>query len=164
MSPSRLTRGRLGITPALLEDLSDARVAAILGRYCNARTHDERVFGLVMAEMERRDRLFAEQAAARARVLAAMKQDKARQSARDRLREDYQLYVEAAYLAAERETRGHLLNRRGVDRGVHPRELFSGNRSRAYAYASEELRNWWEQHGRVTFTEYQRQSRETPAA
>ena len=165
MSPSRLTRGRLGITAALLEDLSDVRIAAALNRYCNARAHDERVLRLVMGEMARRDRLFAEQAAARARVLAAQADEERALSRKDQIREDYRLYVEAAYVAAERDCRGVLLNRRGIASVGHPRELFSGPKRRAYAYASEELRNWWEEHGRLTFTEYRRQSRQqNPAA
>lgn len=169
MPSSHVTRGRLGITAELLEDMPDKRIAAVLNRYCNGRHHDERVFTLVIAEMERRDRLFTEQDQARVRVLQAQADQQEREQRRrahnDQVREEYRLYVEAAYAAAEAATRGHLLNRRGIACRVHPRVLFSGPARRAYAYASEELRAWWDEHGRMPFTEYQRQSRQqNPAA
>ena len=50
----------------------------------------------------------------------------------------------AQYLAAESATRGNLLNKRGVAAGIEPFSLWRGPESRALAYASWELREFWE--------------------
>lgn len=71
-------------------------------------------------------------------------------------RADYGLYLESAYAAAEEATAGRLLNRRGVAAGIDPFSLFKGNRARAYAYASEELVEWWRSRPRVTFEAFER--------
>lgn len=62
-----------------------------------------------------------------------------------------------AYIAAETETNGALLNVKGRAAGIDPMRLFTGNRSFAYCYASEELVEWWETHPRMTFPDYERQ-------
>ncbi|MEV5710148.1 hypothetical protein [Actinoallomurus sp. NPDC052274] len=157
----RLIPSRLAARPARLRKLPDDKVAAILIRYCNSRRHVDHVFDAVVAEMERRDRLIADERAARARVQQQLDRDARRRTRDERLREEYQLYVEAAYQAAEEATRGHMLNRVGETAGVRPRELFSGPWPRARKYASEELLAWWEDHGRMTFTEFKRQSRQS---
>lgn len=58
--------------------------------------------------------------------------------------------VERSYWAAEDATKGYLLNDAGRRAGVHPRELFTGTTARAHKYASEELRDYWREHGRLT--------------
>jgi hypothetical protein len=73
----------------------------------------------------------------------------ARQSYRDR--------VEDAWLAAEEACRGHLVNRVGRAAGVDGRSLFTGPLPRAVKYASDELIEWWETNGRVTFDEWREQ-------
>ncbi len=74
-----------------------------------------------------------------------------------RLREEFGLLRLQNYIAAETETNGALLNPRGREAGIDPMRLFSGNRSYAYAYASEELVEWWRSHPRMTFPEYEKQ-------
>lgn len=74
-----------------------------------------------------------------------------------RLREEFRTHRLHAYIAAETHTNGCLLNAEGRARGIDPMTLFIRNRAYAYRYASEELRDWWEQHPRVTFPEYERQ-------
>jgi hypothetical protein len=69
-------------------------------------------------------------------------------------REQYRLDVERRYVAAETATRGYLLNAAGEAAGVDPMSLFSGPRSRVERYASEELRRWFDEHGRETFAEF----------
>ncbi|MDB4872808.1 MAG: hypothetical protein JWL97_3812 [Gemmatimonadales bacterium] len=73
-----------------------------------------------------------------------------------REREEHYLAVHNAHEQAENETRGHMLSPAGRAAGVHPRTLFTGPRARADKYASEELRNWWDEHGRMTVTDYRR--------
>lgn len=58
------------------------------------------------------------------------------------------------YLAAEDETRGHMLNTAGTAAGIDPHSLFGGNAARARKYASDELRQWWDNHGRITYDAY----------
>ncbi|WP_372659910.1 hypothetical protein [Amycolatopsis kentuckyensis] len=63
-------------------------------------------------------------------------------------------FVYDRYLAAEDETRGHLLNAAGQAAGVDPLSLFTGTSSRARKYASDELKLWWDNHGRITYDAY----------
>lgn len=63
----------------------------------------------------------------------------------------------AAYLRAERETNGALLNERGRRAGVDAASLFMGTAVRAYAYASPELVDHWEKHPRTTYAAFERQ-------
>lgn len=72
-------------------------------------------------------------------------------------REAYALHLEAAYERADRACRGVLLNHRGRLAGISSESLFLGPRTRAYAYASDELRDHWTEHPRVTFAEFERQ-------
>ncbi|WP_410652108.1 phage minor capsid protein [Amycolatopsis sp. cmx-4-54] len=58
------------------------------------------------------------------------------------------------YLAAEDETRGHMLNAAGTAAGIDPLSLFTGNAARARKYASDELKQWWDNHGRITYDAY----------
>lgn len=69
----------------------------------------------------------------------------------------YELHLMDAYEKAAEACRDALVNARGRARQVDPVSLFMGNRARAYAYASEELREWWETHPRVTFATFEAQ-------
>lgn len=55
------------------------------------------------------------------------------------------------YLEAETETRGHMLNSASTAADVEPLSLFTGNAARARKYASDELKQWWDNHGRITY-------------
>ncbi|MFJ2909364.1 phage minor capsid protein [Streptomyces sp. NPDC087228] len=79
--------------------------------------------------------------------------------ARDRItrvkaREMYAEYVYRQYLDAEDACRGYLLNKKAQADGIDPMSLFSGPARIAHARASEELREWWKQHGRLTQAEF----------
>lgn|GEM_PF-1285401 len=71
-------------------------------------------------------------------------------------REAYALHLEAQYAAAVDATNGVLLNARGRAEGVASPSLFLGPRSRAEAFASAELREFWSTHPRVTFAQFER--------
>jgi hypothetical protein len=77
---------------------------------------------------------------------------------RDAIREEWYLAAHADYLAAEAETNGYLLSRAGLAADVDPISLWSGPADRAYRYASEELRAFWDRRPRITITEYTRQA------
>ncbi|WP_244409199.1 hypothetical protein [Streptomyces albofaciens] len=58
------------------------------------------------------------------------------------------------YLAAEEDLRGVLLNKQAEQAGHDPVSLFSGPARIAHARASDELRAWWAEHGRLTQAEF----------
>lgn len=75
-----------------------------------------------------------------------------------RVREEYQLHLEAQRAAAVDECNGVLLNARGKAAGIDPFTLFKGPGVRAAAYASEELVEFWQRHTRVTWERFERAS------
>ena len=77
-----------------------------------------------------------------------------------RMKEQYDLYHEAAYEQAETACNGVLLNERGKKAGVDAYSLFKGPWARARAYASEELIEHWSRHPRLTVAEFERQWRD----
>ncbi|WP_280273381.1 phage minor capsid protein [Nocardia wallacei] len=58
------------------------------------------------------------------------------------------------WLTAEDATNGYMLSRAGQAAGVDPRSLWFGNAKTAEKYASEELRAYWDKHGRPTLDEF----------
>ncbi|MFI5883535.1 phage minor capsid protein [Streptomyces sp. NPDC051554] len=66
----------------------------------------------------------------------------------------YDEYVYRQYLAAEDATNGYLLNKAARAAGHSPASLFSGPARIAYARASDELKEWWQVHGRLTQAEF----------
>lgn len=70
---------------------------------------------------------------------------------------DYLDSVEAAYLLAEHETNGVLLNRAGQQRGIDARLLFVRQESFALKYSSEELKDHWTRHPRPNLQNFERQ-------
>lgn len=76
---------------------------------------------------------------------------------RDAIRAEWAEGAFALYLQAEAETRGNMLSRKGEAAGIDPWSLFSGPERRVACYASEELRNFFLDHPRVTLAEYTRQ-------
>lgn len=73
---------------------------------------------------------------------------------RAQAREMYDEHVYHQYLNAEADCRGVLLNKRGQAAGLNPVILFSGPAHVAHANASDELREWWAKHGRMTQGEF----------
>ena len=124
------------MTAATLEDvqaLTDAELADLYG------DGDETARTAALAEAARRD-----QAEAARRDRAAQ-----RQRARDAERQEWELAAHAQYIDADRACNGVLLSRRGIAAGITERDLWSGPAARAWSYASEELRGYWEINPRV---------------
>jgi hypothetical protein len=63
-------------------------------------------------------------------------------------------HAEETYWAAEEATNGYLRNALGERAGVSARSLFTGNEDRARKYASPELLDFWQQHGRMTLQDF----------
>ena len=74
--------------------------------------------------------------------------------------------VAVAVLQAEDDTNGNLLNPAGKAAGIDPATLWSGPAARARKYASDELKQWWSEHGgRMTAAEFAAQhTGDNPAA
>lgn len=100
----------------------------------------------ILKEAERRER----------RQLAAYRRTRDRAERARMQRLDFEIEIEAKFLAAEHATRGDMLSRAGKAAKVDPRTLFYGRADVARKYASEELNDWFDRHGRLTVTEYQR--------
>jgi hypothetical protein len=81
-------------------------------------------------------------------------QDERRLITRREARALYDEYVYRQYLAAEEATNGYLLNAKARAAGINPASLFSGPARIAYARASDELKEWWAEHGRLTQAEF----------
>ncbi len=71
-------------------------------------------------------------------------------------RAEWFLLVESQIDAAERECRGRLVSRAGQAAGLTAWDLFTGPQRRAAQYATDELREWWADRGRLTFAEFER--------
>lgn len=73
-----------------------------------------------------------------------------------RMRLAYGDYLEAHMLAAELATNGTFLNARGKAAGITQEQLFTAGPSVTAAYASEELRDFWAEHPRMTLAQFER--------
>ncbi|MDQ0949325.1 hypothetical protein QFZ24_003248 [Streptomyces phaeochromogenes] len=73
---------------------------------------------------------------------------------RRQAREMYDEYVYLQFLKAEDDCNGYLLSKKGQAAGWSPQSLFRGPARIAYANASDELKEWWAQHGRLTQAEF----------
>jgi len=70
---------------------------------------------------------------------------------------DFADYREAQIATALADTNGVLTNALGSVTGRSAEDLFSGPRAVAQRFASPELIEWWDTHGRMTITEYEAQ-------
>jgi len=123
-----------------LRGLSERELERELGQYQNYSDTHERGFLQVIAELGRREER-AERAEAR------------KERARHRRRRQDQEHRDEVYrqwLQAEAATRGVMLNKAGQRAGIDERSLFTGPESRVVKYASPELFEWFEIHGRPT--------------
>lgn len=69
-------------------------------------------------------------------------------------RHGYRDHAYQHWLAAEDATNGYMLSKAGQAAGVDPRTLWFGPERTAEKYASEELRAYWDEHGRPTLEEF----------
>jgi len=116
------------MSTATIEDVRSASLEELAGLWDG---EDEEDRAAALAEAARRDR--AER----------------RQRARDAERAEWEIAAHAQYIDADRACNGNLLSRRGIAAGITERDLWSGPAARAWTYASEELREYWEANPRV---------------
>ena len=120
------------LRPRMLLKATDEQLAEHYTRHGDC----DRCRGQILREMERRDVRTERAKTARQRRFSRKLE---RQEA-----------IETAWQAAERDTRGNLLNAKGRARGIDDRSLFAGSEDRAYRYASDELKAHWERNPRPT--------------
>jgi hypothetical protein len=127
---------------AVLRSATDAE----LERHFAKRTvgDSDAAVAQVVGELQRRED---------ARERAAARKTRAR-GRRESRSEEYRLYVESEWTAAEAATRGNMLNKRGKAKGIDPRSLWTANDATRAAYASEELRRYWNDHRIVSASEF----------
>jgi hypothetical protein len=73
------------------------------------------------------------------------------------MKQDFINHVDYQYLDAIDATAGVLVNKVGREAGIDGYHLFTGPRSRAEKYASEELLEFWDSNPRLTMSEYENQ-------
>jgi hypothetical protein len=139
----------------LLRRASDEDLAEHYSRVSHGDTEkDRKAEAQVLHEMDRRDqveRQRKEREQTRERRGEAVKNNRA---ARNQERE---AHVENEYVRAEETTRGNMVNAKGRARGVDPRRLFTGRESEARRYASDELLEYFAEHGRPTAGQFRGQ-------
>jgi predicted GH43/DUF377 family glycosyl hydrolase len=70
---------------------------------------------------------------------------------------EFMAYVDDAYNKALEATAGVLVNAEGRAKHIDGYILFRSNRAFSQKYASEELKEHWENHPRLTMIEYEKQ-------
>lgn len=73
------------------------------------------------------------------------------------MRADFETYRHSRFVRAHTDLRGELLNATGRTARIDPGSLFLGPPARVDRYASEELKAWLAEHGRLTVEEFERQ-------
>ncbi|MCG7524933.1 phage minor capsid protein [Streptomyces sp. OfavH-34-F] len=69
-------------------------------------------------------------------------------------RQMYGEWVQRQILAAEEATNGYMFNKKAETKGYSYESLFTGPHRIGYARASDELKEWWETHPRLTQAEF----------
>ncbi|MEU4444886.1 phage minor capsid protein [Actinosynnema sp. NPDC050801] len=70
------------------------------------------------------------------------------------VRAAYAKALDEQYFAAEAATNGYMVTAEGQRKGIDPRNLWRQNEAYARRWASDELKEWWDANGRLTFDEF----------
>jgi hypothetical protein len=127
-----------------LRSLDSGTLEQELDNYAYYRETHQKGTLQIAAELDRRDRIERNRAA---------RQERARRR-RETAEQEYRDEVYRQWLHAEAETKGVMLNKRGLAAGINERSLFTGPESRVAAYASPELFEYFESHPRPTRASY----------
>jgi hypothetical protein len=125
----------------LLRRASDDDLAEHYGRVQGNSYRDERARAQVLHEMDRRD---TETVAKKNRAAARYSRQLEEADA-----------VEASYVAAEEQTRGNMVNKKGRGRGINPRTLIYARENEFDRYASDELKEFYSTRHRPTPRSFQ---------
>lgn len=127
-------------------DAIDARINELVEKGYTYRDAYAEAHDLDPEELDRQERA--------AMVASARQAGESLEQVVDRL---YGEMTRARYVRAEDECRGQLLNQAGRAAGLDPYLFFHGPASRVRKYASDELRSWFRDNGRMTWIEYKAQ-------
>lgn len=123
-----------------LRTLTPAELEEELSQYTNYIDTHEEGFLQVVAEFDRREDIEKNAAARKMRA----------RERRQQREQEYRDEVYRMWLQAENETNGYMLNKAGKAAGIDERSLFTGPQARVAKYASRELRDFFDAHGRPT--------------
>ena len=143
--------------PDTLAGYTDAELTVFYGQA--VATDNAEWAQILEAECERRDRADREERASDVQARAELVRRRAH--AKYRATGDQADWYEAAhaqFLAAEKDCAGQLLSAEGMKATSQPMTLWTGTEKWARRLASEELCNWWDANGRLTFSQYRRQA------
>jgi hypothetical protein len=133
-----------------LRSLSDDELEKEVISYSRYSDTHERGFLQILAEDQRRTD---------APVKAAARKEKARDK-RTRENQEYHDETYRQWMRAENGIQGGvLLNKAGIRAGVSDRSLFTGPQRRVDKYASDELKEWFASHPRMTRAEWDARQR-----
>lgn len=82
-------------------------------------------------------------------------------TARTAAKDAHATWLEGQFVSAENTTRGNMVNKRGRAAGIDGRNLFTANAATRSAYASDELKSYWDKNPVMSageFAAYQRGS------
>lgn len=141
--------------PTNLAALTDTELTNLL----NTHAHNDDAITAIITELDQRDQQPEQEdidpaEAARALIDTERRNSETREQTVDRLYGDMTFQ---RYITAETDTNGYLLNKAGQAAQIDPYTLFHGPAKRAAKYASDELLDWWQQNGRITWIEYKAQ-------
>jgi N12 class adenine-specific DNA methylase len=121
----------------------EAAISALMAKGVDFMAAYSEVHGVELEELQRQERQ------------SAVDVDRQAGETRDAtVKRIYDEWVEVQTIAASNATGGNLLSKAGRAQHVDPETLFSGPPQIARKYASEELKRWWEENGRMTYTEF----------
>lgn len=134
-----------------LRTLSDEQVYQELERYANySDEQHQKGYLTILAEAESREERAQRAAASKERI----------RDRRQRETREYRDEVYRQWLTAENGIQGGvLLNKAGIRAGINERSLFSGPQRRVNKYASDELKEWFATHPRMTRQEWDARNR-----
>jgi hypothetical protein len=141
---------RVQFDPRVIRGLTNAELAEELDKYLEFDHTHYKGYTQVTAELDRRDE--------RARNASARK-ERARDRGRRRS-EEHRDEVYRQFWQAENATNGYMLSKEGKKADVDPVSLFTGPESRVKKYASPELYEWFQTHGRPTRASFLGSARE----
>jgi hypothetical protein len=127
-------------------EAADARINELVAKGWTYRDAYAEAHDLDPAELDRQERA--------AMVASARQPGESLEQVVDRL---YGEMTRARYVQAEDACRGQLLNAAGRAANVDPYVLFHGPAQRVRKYASDELRNWFKENGRLIWIDYKAQ-------
>jgi hypothetical protein len=144
------------------QEAKQKRVAGLYSQHPETDEDKDRLFGALVDEGENPEDAYAHvhgadtRQMARQAAIAQLRQQGYNGSGFDELaRNAFKDDVRRRVIDAENATNGFMLTPQASRAGIDPWSLFTGPESRARKHASPELKEWWDQNGRPTLSDWQ---------